>query len=382
MSDTHVAATGVAALPPPTETVERVAEPSTLEVPWRILAAAIRCVGRNSRRALEGVYLHQTPEGWVRLAATDGGKLLLAQLGHRHQLPANEALDWLPSGLILAADRLKAQLALIAATDGHGKGAKVAITYALGAPHAEVSDTRGNASFRVGAISGPWPDYAAIVDASAGVFTPEGREDFEPAAFKPGHIKSASEIAGVLEASNLQVYTHRLKAHRDVRVIDGPSLITFGRVGNVLLYLQPDVGAVTLSPTERTMLAPAIKSSVGALRAHLTRNERAAKRATGAEKQRLQGIADAYRARIERVIGKAGSGDVALPPPPKPPEPPKPAYTLADGVDPSVEIAEPSHRATPAEPPVAPVPEPAPTTPEPEPAKAKAKAVKRGVRRR
>lgn len=378
MTNVPTTATPVAALPPPTvESVERVPEASTLSVPWRLMAASLRCVSRNGRPALTGLYLHETTDGWVRLATTDGGRLFVAQIGHRHQLPANEALEWLRPGLILSADRLKAQLGLIAATDVHGKGARVAITYAPGAPHAEVSDQTGAASFRVRAIDGPWPDYGPIIGA-AGVFSPEGREDFEPAAFDPKHVKSATEIAAVLDASNLQVYTHRLKAVRDTRIVEGPSLITFGRVGNVLLYIQPSASAVTLSPAERVMLAPAIKASVAALRAHQTRNEKAAKKATGAERQRLLGIAEAYKVRIERAIGRAGGGDVALPPPPKAAEPPMPAnpYTLADGVDSSVEFNEPPHRAAPAE---EAAPEPV-TAPEPAPKADRAKAGKRDQR--
>jgi len=88
---------------------------------------------------------------------------------------------------------------------------------------------------------------------------------------------------------------------------------------------------------DRFVLASAIKSSLAALKAHETRNRKAAKTLTGQNKAEALAKADVFKARQADLIARAGNGKVeaALPAPVAPPqkiEAPAMAIDISHGV--------------------------------------------------
>lgn len=291
----------------------------TIEIDASILQAALMCAAtQETRYYLKGVYIHRTADGFVRAVSTDGSRCLIANLYRESK--DKPGAKWLDHGLILPADGLAQRLKLI---EKEHKDAElmrgVRIAWGENQPRVEIADALGINLFKVQPIDGTFPDYEKVTTASWSGVGVE-RADWKPTGFNPSYLKAVGDIAKRLGTDSVQCFDYV-----GINGTDQPVLFTFGKVANVSLFLMPAKADPKMAEATRLMLAPAIKLTLAALRAHETRNRDAAKDLKGAEKDAALAKADAFAKRIKDVVDNAGSGSMpAALPAPKPPKVTKP----------------------------------------------------------
>lgn len=164
-----------------------------------------------------------------------------------------------------------------------------------------------------------------------GAFGDGERGEFAPTAFDAKHFKQVSDVASRLDAKQVVAYASPQRQIGKGLPVPGVTAFTFG--GGVALFLQPKVITDQMGEADRILLAPAIKLSVAALKAHETRNRKAAKKLTGPAKAAALSKADEFKARLEQLVNRAGDGKVAAAlPAPLPPAPPPPPQ-INDAID-------------------------------------------------
>ena len=311
------------------ETVKKL-EPITVSIDS--LRAALLCVSKEETRMyLNGVFVHRTPDGFVRAVSTDGHRLLLANL--YREASDQPGPSWLKVGVIIPADQLAGRLALIDKSQDHlPKGNRpVSISFALGSKHLEISDAARESVFRVQPIDGSFPDYSKLIGGFGGAFDDVEVGEFRPTAFEPAYLKSVGDIATRIGAKQVVAYDmpdHAREVTKNGKTTierdRSATLFTFGGLG-VGLVVMPMRTADVMPDADRLLLAPVIKSSIAALKAHETRNRTAAKKLTGQNKAEAIAKADAFKSRILELLARTGSGVVsAALPAPKPLPPTKP----------------------------------------------------------
>ncbi|HTE37504.1 MAG TPA: hypothetical protein VK630_13260 [Reyranella sp.] len=321
--------------------VETVAKLETVTLKIASLRAALLCtVNEETCPYLNGVYLHRTANGFVRAVSTDGHRLLMANL-------YREAADqpgpaWLSLGVIICADQLAARLSLIEKTQGAEKGqAVVTIAFAKGAKHLEISDHSRASVFRDQPVDGTFPDYERLVGSFGGTFDDGDVGEFKPTAFNPSFLKTVGEVAAKLGSEAVSAYAMPdrvietpAKDGKPAKVerLKSPTMFTFGGIG-VAMIVMPHNGVAPMNEADRAILAPAIKSSLAALKAHETRNRVAAGKLTGPAKVAALAKADEFKAKMAALVERAGTGTVAKAlDAPKPPPPPPPPLNVADAL--------------------------------------------------
>jgi hypothetical protein len=247
----------------------------------------------------------------VRCVATDGHRCLIGTL--YRETKDKPGPKWLDAGVIIPADGLAQRLKLI--DKEHGDlGLGVRISYGENQPRVEITDGMGVNVFRVTPVDGKFPDYQRVTTANwSGVGVERG--DWKPTGFNPGYLKAVGDIAKRLGSESVECFDY---AKEDGS--EQPVLFTFGKVDNVVLFLMPQrVEQQKVAEATRLLLAPSIKLTIAALRAHETRNVEAAKKLTGAEKEAAIAKAEEFAKRIKAVLDNAGTGQVqAALPAPKP----------------------------------------------------------------
>lgn len=282
-------------------------------VPAALVAAALTCVGRDeSRYYTRGVYLHRAQDG-VRIVATDGQRLFVGA----HAAGADALPSWLEGGAIIPADGLRARLALLASS------ALINIGFAAGAPRIELADAGYETVFRVRPIDGAYPDYEAIIRREIGPLDLGEAGELRPTAFVGAQLKGVADTARALGAEAIHLFTPAAGGEEQDR---RAALVTFAGAPNAVLYVVPARGDKhPIGEGAATILAPALKSSVAALRAHRTRLLQAAKDATDtAARTALEARASAYDARIAAILAQSNA---ALPAPAQPEAAEAPAPT-------------------------------------------------------
>lgn len=327
-----IAAPRPGAAPAPKQGIQKAEPPKVvgkmeaIEVHANDLLAALLCVAKgDSRYYLEGVYIHRTADGFVRAVATDGHRCLIANLYREHK--DKPGPKWLDKGIIVPAEGLAQRVKLIVkAHDDELLGVKIA--YGENQPRIEISDHMGVNVFRVQPVDGEYPAYENVtIKAWSGAGSQ--RADWKPTAFKPAYLKAVADVAKALGSDSIECF--------DYATPEGgvqPVLFTFGKdADGVALFLMPMVGSKDPGPMgkgNQLLLAPAVKLTIAALRAHETRNRDAAKGLKGDEHKAALAKADEFAARIRAVLENQGSGTTppALPAP-KPPKPKKAAKAKA-----------------------------------------------------
>lgn len=322
---------------PDVQTVQPL-EPITVSID--ALRAALICASKEEARYyLCGVFMHRTADGFVRAVSTDGHRLIVANLYREHADQKGPA--WLDAGVIIPADMLAAKLAIIDKAQGHlDKGNRpVEIAFADNAPTLEVRDPLGFNVFKVKPIDGQFPDYGQLIGGFGGAFDDDDRGEFQPTAFDPKYLKSVGDIATKLGAKSVLSYSMPDDVAKNGERSKRPTLFTFGGLG-VALVVMPMRGEPTMHEADRIVLSSAIKSSVAALKAHETRNRKAAKKLTGDEKAAALAKADAFKARLEALLARAGNGDVVEALPAPTPEPEKIEEPTDDEQEQAVAVAD------------------------------------------
>src|SRR5206468_3188648 len=104
--------------------------------------------------------------------------------------------------------------------------------------------------------------------------------DFEPVAFAGHMLKGVADIAQALAKSKkdnvaAQVYVaKREKTKTGTPASPGASVVTFPHAPGTVLYIMPMRSSEKIADATAEILAPAIKGTLAALKAHKTRNEK------------------------------------------------------------------------------------------------------------
>ncbi len=321
-----------------------------ISIDGRYLLAAVMCAADDETRYyLNGVFIHRTADRFVRVVATDGHRCIIANLYREDEKKPGP--KWLDQGIIVPSDGLAARVKLIE-KEQKDSGLGVQILFGENQPRVEIADAMGINVFRVKPVDGTFPDYERVTTAGWSGMSVD-RADWKPTGFNPAYLKAVGEIAKRLDPETaVQCY--------DYAAPDGgaqPVLFTFEKVPNVVLFLMPTRVEHKMGAATRLLLAPAVKGSIAALKAHETRNREAAKDLKGAEKEAALAKADEFAKRIKAVLENTGSGAKQLEAPkalekaaepPKAPEPPKPQVPpkIAEAAKPLTPILDKAAKRT------------------------------------
>lgn len=292
---------------------ETLAPATSVLVSGSLLKAALACASTDpTRGAAHGVYLHRVGND-LRVVGIDGKRLFVgaSRFSEEADLP-----EWLDQGVILHAEGLKQRLSLLTV-----EGSLLRVSYASGLPRAELSDLADSALFRHLTVAGRYANYQHIIGANAGCFSTEDHGDFRPVGFEAGTLKGVGEIAKILGGKEDRVGVY-------ARDENSPAIVTFAAQPGALLYVLPIRVEVTMPETTAAILDPAIRGTLAAMRAHLTRHQKVVDNpaASASDKAAAQARVDDYATRIQSVLDRTGYAD-ALPPPAaeEPPAAAKPA---------------------------------------------------------
>ena len=285
-------------------------QPETLLVPAALLLAAESIAAKvdKERQNLQGVLLHQKDAGAARVVGCDGVRLFIGSFPVPSKPPS-----WLKTGLLLAREDLKAMLSMIVKVVG---SEIVQVRYAKDSPTAILTDAgpTPTMSFMVqcGAVA-EFPSYDGILQgASFANLTEEGEvkgTEWQPVGFNSMHLKHCGDIAKLLESAMPK--QARAKNGMIVRVFDSgapgtPRVFDFvGFPGAVLVVAAVQLADTALPLPTARILAPAVRGSVAALRAHATRWRDAAEAATDEDvKAAALEKAAGFDARMNAILGQ------------------------------------------------------------------------------
>jgi len=281
---------------------EPLGELETVQVEACILAAALHCAAKDDvRYYLNGVHLFEHREGVLRIESTNGHVLFV------HDYPVEKVPAWAKGDGVIV-DRAK--LGKVIAAAGKDDGVLVDVTTGIGHGKATLATWPDQwASFKLDCFTNvKFPDTEKIAQGAAGTLAQTGdRTPLEATAIDPKYFKLGTDVATALGMKAVQAFMG-----------DGKSaaVFTFGS-RRAALYVMPMRDAGELSVQAATVLAPALRGSLGALKAHQTRNETAAEMCTDPEEaKKLREKAADFAARI-RELTKAANEAKALPAPTK-----------------------------------------------------------------
>lgn len=251
---------------------EKIVPPvEVLRVHSALLLAAESTIGSKPIvPVLGGALLHRAGDVG-RIAAMDGNKMFVASYALEQPIPS-----WLTAGIIVSADAMKKRLQLIM---GMSDNRMIKITHTAGSGFVLLSDEDDAAVFKVDVIRGPYPDYTAKIGADSFAVLdadgqPQGRE-WETIGINSQYLKHCGDIAKLLDAGLPK--KERNKAGMIVRAFNSgkptaPLIFDFSTWPGAILVMLPARGAdqVTHRATA-ALMAPAVKLTLAALRAHATR---------------------------------------------------------------------------------------------------------------
>ena len=311
---TSTAVAVVAKQPAEDAKAEKIPAASSLVVPAAIMLAAesVAMKPGGGTPSLEGVRLHAKGEKG-RVVATDGVRMFIASFA----LPSREeggAPPWMWDGVTLSVSNLRARLQLLGKLSGEPG---VVVTYAAGNAAAELSDEKASTVLKVPVLGGAYPDYERTLGAKSFIdLDADGQQenrDWQPVGINSTYLKQCGDIAKTLEAGLGK--SQRSKLGMVVRAFNGgaadaPLVFDFSTWPGAVLVVAPvlDAKAVTSKETAQ-ILAPALKMTVAALRAHATRwDQRAVELPDGPGKQAAAAKAAEFRSRVAAILALVPAG--------------------------------------------------------------------------
>src|SRR5450432_648736 len=292
----------------PDPTAEKLPVPQDVIVPAALLLAADFASDHKDAVGVwaQGVFLH-AHEGMGRAVGSDGARMFVSSF----RLP--EPAAWLADGVILSNEGLKARVGMIAKADSSGF---VRIRFAKGLARAEMSDPDRSMLFQVPVIDSPFPDYERwIGPASFAALDEDGEvargKEWEPIGINSQYLKHVGEIARVLEAGLPK--EARSKKSMVVRAFAGdgkpstPLIFDFSTWPGAILGLSAaKLSSAETAPETAALLAPAIRMTIAALRAHATRNLAWAEDAPSElAKAAFLAKAEGFQARVAEILKRA-----------------------------------------------------------------------------
>jgi hypothetical protein len=347
--------TAVAVIKPEAE-AEKLPEVETLLVPAAILQAAEAiCDPKGANAYQHGVYLHARDRRG-RVIGTDGHRMFISSFAIEGKMPT-----WLNSGVLIQAEGLKPRLAMLAKANE----AKVKLAHVKGTQRVQMSDVLGDVQFNLELVTATYPDYEKIVGPGSFVDLDEDGKarggEWRPIGIGSGYLKQCGDIARLLD--NGRPKDQREKTGMVVRAFTGdptkPIVFDFpGWPGAILLVMPVKMSNPALSKETAALIAPAVKGSIAALKAHSTRWLQVAKEAT-TDEARAEAIAKSktFQDRIRALMDAAPVPQIGKQ---KPGEDEKPAEAETPQAEAEQQQAEPQETPEQPDPEAEPKPEPEP----------------------
>jgi hypothetical protein len=247
-----------------------------MQVPVALLLAAesIAAKVEKDRTSLRGVMLHQVDPKVGRIVGTDGVRLFVGSYGVGAKPPS-----WLKTGIMLPSADLKTRVSMIAKV---GDTKFVQISHAKGDSHCMLSDPDQTMQFRVecGSVES-FPGYqGGLSETSFADLTEDGeanaKPEWTPVGFNSRQLRHCGDLAKILEAGIDK--KDRPENGMVIRMFDGgqrnaPTVFDFVGYPGAILVVGALPAVSTAVPMETmAVLAPAVKLTIAALKAHATRN--------------------------------------------------------------------------------------------------------------
>lgn len=278
----------------PQVSADAVPTPTTLGISVNSLAAALAVAAKaDARSYLNGVYLSAVGTE-LRVVATDGHRILVQTVVLAGADLAARA--WLEAGVILP----RAELDRVVKFVGTGDEAMLDVSYAAGDSSVALRDRFGLAQFAIKPVDGIYPDYQKIISAAGAAFHGE-RVVAEALPLNPAYLKSAGQVAAILQAGAIYSFMDRASSH---------AVFTFDKAPGALLVMMPvqtEVPALQ-GATLRLIGESGMKGTIAALKAHATRARKAADAIKGKEpkavkeREALQAQAARLQARVHEIL--------------------------------------------------------------------------------
>ena len=212
-------------------------------------------------------------------------------------------------GILLPGTGLKARVSMIA------KGvdeALVKLTHVKGTHRIQLSDLDDDIVFNLETMSATYPEYEKVIGAGSFVdLDGDGQArgfEWKPIGIGSGYLKQCGDIARLLDTGRPK--SEREKTGMVVRAFTGddtrPVVFDFPGWPGAVLFVMPHKTVAGFSRETAQLLAPAVKGSVAALRAHSTRWLQVAKAATSDE-ERAHAVAKAkeFQDRVASLLQTA-----------------------------------------------------------------------------
>lgn len=278
---------------------EKLGDIEMVQIEARILAAAMHCAAKGDVRFyLNGVHVFEHREGVLRIEATNGHVLFM------HDYPVEKVPAW-AKGRGVIIDRHYLGKAVAAA--GKDDGGLLNVSCGIGHTHVTVATWPDQwAQFRLATHDGKFPETDKIAEGAAGALSQDGeRTPMQTTAIAAEYFKLATLVAQSLDIPGVQAYMG-----------DGNSAAVFAfGIRRAALYVMPIRDGGGLTAQAASVLAPAVTRSLGALKAHQTRNELAAKyEKDPVLAKELADKAKQFAKRIKELMGAANDAK-ALPAP-------------------------------------------------------------------
>jgi hypothetical protein len=283
------------------EQIQHEVQPLTgVKLPSSALEAAILVAPKDDTRTyLNGVFLHRVGAD-VRVVTTNGSAMLV------QSFPATEAelqqCTWLDKGIIIP--REIAERARKALPD------QPIVEFGAGQPRLVIRDAKDEVTLRGAPIESAFPDYAKVMTDAGKVLEGGERGPLDATTQDPKLTQLAVKVASCLDSKSINIFQGPTRS--------GASVYTFGGAPGVLLLVMPMQAEAEVMPaTTARLIGPAgLKGTLAALRAHQTRNLKAAKAEKDPKKKKAaQDLADSFKSRIAALVAASSK---ALPAPVSP----------------------------------------------------------------
>jgi hypothetical protein len=275
---------------------EQVPDEDRITLPVNRLHAALKCASKEeSRYYLQGVHLKKVGDNEVDIVATDGAKMLVARTRVSDDVP-----DWLENGLTISSLGLSKRLAL--------SDAFVTIGVTRGSQSVKIVTDNGDI-LRARVVDGAFPSYSRIIDGVGDLREDPERQpmDFDTIGFDGRYIKQLGEISKLVCNGEGGYGIRQYRGEEDSGAF---MLFDFSGAAGVLFVLgQLRIDDKKFGAGAATVLEPALRGRVAALRAHRTRRLQDLETAPEAEKGHIQAKIVEYDRRIAVI---EASGRMAL----------------------------------------------------------------------
>jgi hypothetical protein len=308
----------VEAEPKPAPKIEGIVIPAALLLAAESIASKVDKDNAN----LQGVMLHQRDTGVARLVAFDGFRTFVGSF------EVKNAPSWLKGGIMLEREALKARVNMLVKV---AKSDHVVIAYAKGQSLLTMMDLNTPPTMRfevTAAAVASFPDYEANITSRTFADMDEEsdhgeKQDWKPLGFNSKHLSDIGAVASILSAA---MDKKDRKDGMTIRMFQAsefaPRVFDFDLWPGTLMIVGSTAVTANIPLLTAKALAPAVKGTLAALRAHETRwRDAAGVATTDAQKEACLAKAASFRLRIEThlvmaqekpaIAGPAAAQDVA-----------------------------------------------------------------------